>query len=397
MRTFITGIDRESINYDYFNLLEQFEYDMFFSDATSMCLEAYNDFVMEAEKVTYGKQPEKEPDKVITKGRAFADKVKLFFTKIIDLVVKLIKMFMDKADELFKINEKFLKDQANLIRTVKNRFWNEVHIDLYDYNTTRLGNSIYAEFNCPKIDDQNNKLKEIVSFEGTEEELRKKYFPDIMKHVDDKTSFKEAAKIYFRNIQGADSKPTHFNGTKAQIKVIDLLEYATNYKNSLAKKIRDGVTGYKGSMQRVYDDFEKGEIGKYITKEAALLEDGAKSGDVYAENENGNTLTPQNNGAPHVGDRAFSRIKQYGSLLLTIHTAQMTIAEECYFSAIHVLKKVYSIAHEQGALNLKKQEEVEQQIKKEHEENAKHAKAINKARKKNSRGDAVQASVDNIV
>lgn len=393
MKNFIMGVSPNFYNQLYFNLYEQLEYDMFYADASSIALEYYVSDVTEAESVTYGKQEEKKPDPLITKGSAFIDKVKYYFKKVVDFVVRLIKMFMDKVDELFKINDKFLKEQAGLIRTIKRGFWGDLHINIYDYNMVRIQNTIYSEFNCPKIDDKNNKLKEIVSFDGTEDEFRKKYFPEIVRLQKDDISFKQAAKIYFRNIQGADSKPTTLSGTAAQDKVIKLLEFAMNYKQSYAKKIRDSLTGFKGSLERVKADFEKNNIAQYISKENAVLEG---NGDVTMDNVNGNTLTGERTGAPHVGTRAFTRIKQYGNLLLALHTAQMTVAEECYFAAIHVLKKVYSLAQKQGAINLDREEKETKKFEQQQEKNKRDNEAYNRARRMNGRSDAVKAALDNV-
>ena len=392
MKNFIMGTTPDCYNPAYFNLYEQFEYGMYFTESAELVMDYYITDVTEAESVSYGKKEEKKPEPLITKGTAFIDKVKYFFNKILEFIVKLIRMFMDKADELFKINDKFLKEQANMIRTIDNKFWKNIHIDIFDYNMTRLQNTIYAQFNCPKIDEKNNKLKELLSFEGTEEEFKKKYFPDIVRLQQDDKGFKEAAKIYFRNIQGSDSKPTDFSGTAAETKVIRLLEYAINYKQSSAKKIRDSVTGFKGSLERVKADFEKNNISEYIAAESAILTE--DNGSVSMDNINGNTLTGEKTGAPHVGTRAFQRVKQYGNLLLALHTAQMTVAEECYFAAIHVLKKVYSLARSQGAINMNKVEKETKKFEEQQETNKRNNEAYNRARRMNGRSDAAQAAAN---
>ena len=47
-------------------------------------------------------------------------------------------------------------------------------------------------------------------------------------------------------------------------------------------------------------------------------------------------------------------MRDYGNILLTLQTAQMTIAEEYYFAAISVLKHLYNAADKQGFLNKEK-------------------------------------------
>jgi hypothetical protein len=50
-------------------------------------------------------------------------------------------------------------------------------------------------------------------------------------------------------------------------------------------------------------------------------------------------------------------MRDYGNILMTLQTAQMTIAEEYYFAAISVLKHLYSAADKQGYLNKEKARE----------------------------------------
>ena len=72
----------------------------------------------------------------------------------------------------------------------------------------------------------------------------------------------------------------------------------------------------------------------------------------------------------------------------------MTVAEECYFAAIHVLKKIYSLARSQGAINMNKVEKETKKFEEQQETNKRNNEAYNRARRMNGRSDAVQAAAN---
>ena len=356
---FITAVSPDFYNPEYFNLLEQFEYDQLYSDMTYIISESYSP-VLEDDNgtVSTGKVKKEEPEKLATKSSLFLQRIKDFFKKVIELIKKVIRKFVDKADEYFKINEYFLKNQANAIATVKNiLFWKKVNVTLYDYDLTNLGKTVYQMLNIPKIDERGNKLKEIATFDGTEDELKGKYFNPITRlQSTDDIGFKEAAKLYFRGVRSNQTKPVTISGMAAKDKVIKLLYYAQSYKDSYAKKIRDSLSDLEGGLGRVKTQVERNEFAAYVLSEAYEPSMEAKqpaNGTVNAPGAHGDSLSSRKV-KNKVGNQVFTRIQQYGNILITLHTAQMTVAEEAYLCAIHILKKIYSMARDQGYINVEK-------------------------------------------
>ncbi len=358
---FITAVSPEFYNPEYFNMLEQFEYDQMYSDASYMMLEAYEATPLyEADNgtVTTGKQKEEKAPKIATKGGLFLNRIKEFFKKVIDLIKKVIRKFVDKSDEYFKINEYFLKNQASMLTTVnKNSFWNNCNLSMYDYDFDAIGKPVYASLDVPKIDAKSHKLKQIISFNGTEDELKQKFFNQITRLQTDGVGFKEAAKLYFRGVRSNQAKPIVFKGNAAKDRCMKLLQFAQTYKDSCAKKIRDSLSDLEGSMTRVGSDMEKSNWRDYVLAESTLptleADDTPKNGTVGMIGARGNSVVSTDS-KNKVGTEVFDRVRQYGDILITVHTAQMTVAEELYFCAIHILKKIYNLARNQGLINVEK-------------------------------------------
>jgi len=400
---YITGVSSNFYNPEYFNLLEQFEYQVQYDDTVTFIMESYQ-ALLEYESVEYdntkkagllkrlSQKVKGNQQQQLTKGQAFMQRIKEYFVKAIAFLARLAQKFMDKADELFNINKKFIEEKAYLVLGIKDDdFWKKITITMFDYNTVNLQKTPYADFHIPELDANNNDTKKIYSSKWDDEQFEKAYFSKILKFKGDKDSFKDAAKNYYRNIQGSDKKPNVLTGRAAQDRLINCHTYVKNYKQVTAKRIRDAISKIKGSLERVKKDYETNKIIEYATAESFLplfevgsnvtTNDQPKNGTVETEAPRGDAAVEEKD-KNRVGERIFGRIKKYAQYLQTLHTAQMTVAEEYYFTSIHVLKSVVSIAE--------KEHKIDAELAKSENTRDKNAEAARaNAMKKNSRSDAV--------
>ena len=402
---YITGVSSNFYSGEYFNALEQFEYQTQYDDTLAFIMESY-DILLEYESVEYNntkkagilkrlsQKVKGNKEQQLTKGQAFLQRIKEYFKAAIKLIATIAQKFMDKVDELFKINQKFIEERAFYVLGIKDAdFWDNLKITIFDYNSRNLQQSPYADFHIPELDAKNDATKKIYNTKWDEDQFEKAYFSKILKFKGEKDSFKEAAKKYYRNIQGSDAKPIELAGAKAKDKIVKCYAYVKNYKQTTAKRIRDQLSKIKGALERVDKDFETDKIMQYVD-EALIVsleaDETAPNGSVKAEGLNGDTTVEQKD-KEHVGQRIFGRIKKYGNYLLTLHTAQMTVAEEYYFASIHVLKGVVSVAEKKGKID--KEKAAKEDVK---DTNATNAK--NEAIKRGNSGETVmKAATDKAV
>lgn len=365
--TSIVAVSSDFYNPEYFNILEQYEYDCLFLEYTAVAMEAY-DPTFEALNgdVDYNKRSKwqrfkdrvsklrsKTSDKT-TKGEAFGDKVKAWFKYVGERLRFIIQKFVDKVDELFKLNKKFIDEQGHNVVGVDDEFWADVKITVYPYDRNRISKTIYEDFDIPKIDAEGDKLRKIFSY-GTIDELVKEQFREILKYKGPKDSFTTAVKKYYRNVKGVDGDLVQLEKEAAKDHAIAAYNYIKTYKDSTAKNIRDSITELKGAMERIDRDFENNKIVKYLGNVSEsyepIFEDGVNGGvESLSDTANGSTMVDKKD-AGHVGTRAFARIKQYSDILMKLLTAKMTIAEEYYFSSIHLLKALFSKAQRENYID----------------------------------------------
>lgn len=368
---YITGINQEYYNPTYFNILESIEYEMLVYEHMTV-MDSYFDVVTEEVAGTTYTKPKnmgqrlwgairnRNADGKETKGSAFLNKMKEYFKIMREKIKEILRKFMQKVDELFGLNQKFIKERLYLLRGVDKKFWDGATVTIYPYNVN-LDATIYTTFQCPEIDSKSNQLKTLMTEGGTKEEFIAKHFKKVMDCAGEKDGFKEAAKNFFRGTKNSADKMFQYTKNDANIQASKAYVYLASYKDKTAKIIRDQMTKLNGGMERVERDFENNKIMDYIneswyaTYEEVQKVDAkdAKNGTTEIEGENGKEGVV-NGSENKTGTRVFNRMRDYGNILLTLQTAQMTIAEEYYFAAISVLKHLYNAADKQGFLNKEK-------------------------------------------
>ena len=368
---YITGINQEYYNPTYFNILESIEYEMLVYEHMTV-MDSYFDVVTEEVADTTYTKPKgmgqrlwgairnKNADGKETKGSAFLNKMKEYFKIMREKIKEILRKFMQKVDELFGLNQKFIKERLYLLRGVDKKFWKGATVTIYPYNVN-LDATIYTTFQCPEIDSKSNQLKTWMTEGGTKEEFIAKHFKKVMDCAGEKDGFKEAAKNFFRGTKNSADKMFQYTENDANIQASKAYVYLASYKDKTAKIIRDQMTKLNGGMERVERDFENNKIMDYInenwyvTYEEIQKVDAkdATNGTTQIEGENGKEGVA-NGSENKTGTRVFNRMRDYGNILLTLQTAQMTIAEEYYFAAISVLKHLYNAADKQGFLNKEK-------------------------------------------
>ena len=410
---YITAISPDFYNPTYFNILESMEYELIAYDHQCM-MEAFNEVLLEAESTAsdtamggdanYAKPDSKlksawkavtskvtnaDGSKPLTKGQAFIRRMQKYFTIIKQKIKLLLRKFMDKVDELFKLNDKFIRERLYWLNGIDDDFWDGASVTLFDYPENRLNNTIYTIFGCPEIDSKNSQLRQWMMEKGTREEFIEKHFKDIIHCKGPKDGFKEAAKNYFRGNTTSEAKLKQFSGKdhcKNKAKWCYL--YLKSYKDKTAHNIRDQLSKINGAMDRVEKDFMTDKAMQYVDKSNATeaydpiwetitnIPSGtdsrsdakARSGDVEYKDANGLGAVQQG-GENHTGTKLFEKVKAYGEILLTIQTAQMTVAEECYFASIHALKHLYKLADDHGFLNKMKADEEKKKLIKQKNDN----------------------------
>ena len=370
---YITAVSNEFYNPEYFNIQEQMEYQIIQSEYIGL-VESYLELAMEdVDGATYDpKAPGKirktasgiynkvmgDKSKGLTRGQAFLQKINDFFRIVKETLTKLIRKFMDKVDELFKLNNKFITERARQVTEINDDdFWEKTKVTLYPYQNQVIYKDIYTEFGIPKIDDGGNRLTTILTFKGNEKEFREKWFKKITDRIGDGESFKDGCKNYYRGISRSDEKMRVLEGGPAKTACRDAYAFLKGYKDITARNIRDSLSDFNGAFERVGRDFKTNHIDKYTSEAYEPMyeqdEQGGTNGGVDTSGMKASTQTDPKTGAPHTGSEAFNRIKLYGNILYTIHTARMTIAEEYYFAALHVLKAVYSAGVKYGKITTK--------------------------------------------
>ena len=406
---YITAISPDFYNPTYFNILESMEYELMAYEHQCM-MESFNEVLLEADDMAgtayqkprglagriydsvKSKVKNKNGDQQLTKGQAFMQKIKTYFKIIRDKLKIILRKFMDKVDELFKLNQKFITERLYLLMGVDDKFWSGATITLYHYNRAALDSTIYTLFQCPEIDSKSAALKKLLSEKGTHDEFIKNHFHKILQHAGPKDGLKEAAKNFFRGTKSSEDKMTQFTKNDAKTQAEWSYTYLKAYKDKTARNIRDAITKLNRSMERVEKDFSTNKMIDYIqegfisvyeeTKPAPTTGDSKPiNGSVQYTNGNGLTAVDPKD-ANHTGTEVFSRVKDYGNILMTLHTAQMTIAEEYYFSSIHVLKQLYKLADDQGFLNKEKAEAGRKELNKQ-------AEAKSEAKKNGKNGENI--------
>lgn len=368
--TSIIAASPEFYTQDYFNILEQYEYDCLFLEYTTVIIESFDPVIEELNgDLSYNKRSrfQRFKDKVnqmrtkgsdkTTKGEAFSDKIKTWFKFIGERLREIIQKFVDKVDELFSINKKFIEEQGHNVVGVDDKFWADVKITVYPYDKVRIQKTIYENFDIPKIDSKGDKLRKVMAYDSKDDMIQNE-FKAILKYKDQKDSFTDAVKKYYRNVKGINGDLVQLEGSHAKAYAIEAYNYVKTYKEYTAKTIRDSITELKGAMERINRDFQNNKLADYISENAIPVieeNDGMTNGAVQSatDSENGSTLV-NNKDAGHVGTRAFARIKQYSDILMQLLTAKMTIAEEYYFASIHVLKALFSKARKEGYIDYDK-------------------------------------------
>jgi hypothetical protein len=373
---YITGINPDNYNPTYFNILESIEYEMLVYEHMTV-FENYFDVVEEDTAGTSYTKPKglgqrlwgairrKNPDGKETKGSAFMDKIKTYFKIVREKIKEILTKFMQKVDELFGLNQKFIKERLYLLRGVDGDFWDGATVTIYPYNVN-LDATIYTTFQCPEIDSKSNQLKTWMGEGGTKEEFIIKHFKKVMDCAGEKDGFKEAAKNFFRGTKNSQDKMFQYTKNDANIQASKAYVYLASYKDKTARIIRDQMTKLSGGMERVERDFENNKMMDYVNESWYTVYEeiqkvdpgkaGVSNGTTQIEGENGKEgVEPGSENK--VGTHIFTRMRDYGNILMTLQTAQMTIAEEYYFAAISVLKHLYSAADKQGYLNKEKARE----------------------------------------
>ena len=411
---YITINPRSYYNPDYFNILEQLEYELLLYEHMAIT-EAFTEVLEDVHGVS-SVQQQSAPSKLralanrtfgeknAAKGQTFFNRIHQYFTLIITKIKEITQKFMNKVNELVKANDNFVKNKLHLLDHVDGDFWKTVEITTYPYKKDLLNDNIYGIFSVPRIDANNNTLKEMLSDTSTKEELLATYFKKLERYQGPNEGIKEAAKNFFRGVDSSDAKMVKYTGDDAQKRCTWMRDYLQSYKTSTAQAIQNHMKELQGATERAQKDFETNKLVEYSAKkesyipslEAQVKVDPSKTNDRNGTVSDTDDLyrgAEQNKpgGENNTGNRIFSRMKDYENILMALHTAQMTIAEEYYYASLNILRGVYNKAEKQGNLDVKAADKAKQQEDADKaRENVKARQEIKKAVKNGSKGNPVK-------
>ena len=376
---YITMSPNSCYNPDYFNLLEQMEYELLLAEHIAIT-EAFSEILEDAHEVN-DVQKSSAAQKLgvlknrmfgkngIAKGQTFFNRINQYFTIIINKIKEIGQKFMGKVNELFKLNDKFIKEKLYLLKHVDGDFWKTIEITTYPYKKGLLNDNIYGIFGVPEVDAKNKQLQEMLSENITKDEFVTKHFEKIERCKGPKDGLNEGAKNFFRGINGSEAKMTKYTGDDAKDKCIDAIDYLANYKTSTAQAINNHIKNLEGAMTRAKKDFETDKTNEYMAKKEAYtpVDEGQQKvdatrtqvSDADGINHGGDLNKP--GGENNTGSRVFAKMKEYGNIIMLLHTAQMTVAEEYYYASLAILKSVYSKADKQGAIHREEADKARQQ------------------------------------
>lgn len=410
----INEVSMENQTNDYTNLLEATEVDYAMIELRYnqwMCIEDYlfhkaakaeGKVLLEDVTVNPRNEADKEASKKnVPKGQAFMAKIKEMIQTFVNFMKSVIYKFMDKVQELLKLNTGWFEKNAYKIDGISSDFWNDCNIDCYPYiygaknNTDIFAKNIFS--NGSKFQSYQNSTVTKRIDEGFENDAQMREYVASEIHKLDNESFVNGAKIFYRG----DKVVRNFTGSQAKELCKAFVSYIKEYK-STAKNIQNGAneaTKYVAELERKYNpdgtlkegfiaadnillysiledmQIQYGELKDLSLEDASGMEYIIMEAEVAADKKPSNgsvNMDPKgsnekeavtNKGASNTGSQTLSRRMKYWRLVADMNTARMTIAEECYNCAIRTLKAVIRNAENRGQIQFRDNDIPEEQKK----------------------------------
>lgn len=347
------------------------------------------------------READKQEKKNNKKEKGIGNRIGRFIQSIIDWISNLFGNYEKNTKESIKKKDKWVKENLDKIKNIDDKFWDEYFIDFEPYYGTkanpiqeRFKNNIYSELTLKKVNaDGTGDTKRIdEGFEDDKEMLEWASETTLYKFNKDEPNAVEATKAYYRGRYAVKEGNVRYTGVAFKTVMLSMAAFVKEYG-----KIAVAISKELKNMERICEDIKKKSEGpkqinnaseslygidkydsllysvieedylwniprykKIVENSHIILEDGTGavvdndkggSGAVHRVNPDTNNngeeeKLPEQKTQEKDQSKAFTNRMKYVKLIISIMTARMTVAEECYNKSFNCLRKVLTMAHD---------------------------------------------------
>lgn len=352
-----------------------------------------------ADKARRKAEKQKEKNK---KEKGVGNRIGRFIQKILDWISNLFGNYEKNTKKSIKKNEKWVKENLDKIKNVDDKFWSEYYIDFEPYYGTdiikiqdKFKNNIYTELNLKAVNaDGSGFTAKVDNGFDEKKDLLKEASETLFNYNKEEPNFVEAAKAYYRGRYSVKEGNVRYRGDSFKKVILAMADYVKQYGNvakeigkelkmmdNICKKIAEKAQSTEGAKQinlnsaygidkfdqLLYSIIEEDylwNIPRYkkivenshiILEETKVVDNKEKtSSGVHQEEdskEKEKEKIPEQTTSEKDKVKAFTNRLEYVKIILSVMTARMTIAEECYNKSFNCLNKVLNMAHDNKFLN----------------------------------------------
>lgn len=344
------------------------------------------------EKSAVDKAREKaEKKKKNKKGKGVGNRIGRFIQSILDWISNLFTNYEKNTKKSIKKNSKWVSKNLDKIKNVDDKFWSEYYIDFEPYYGTnvikvedRFKKSIYTELGLTPISaDGSGKTQIIDNGFDDKKELLRWASPKLFGYNKEEPNLVEATKAYYRGRYAVKEGNVRYRGDSFKKVILAMADYVKQYGNvskeigkeletmkTICNKIAEKAGSTEGAKQislnsayridkfdpLLYSIIEEDylwNIPRYkkivenshiIFEETEVVDNKENTGvksDEKSKKENEEQKTQKDD-----PDKAFKNRLEYVKIIISVMTARMTVAEECYNKSFNCLNKVLNMAHD---------------------------------------------------
>ena len=345
------------------------------------------------EKSAVDKAREKsEKKKKNKKGKGVGNRIGRFIQSILDWISNLFTNYEKNTKKSIKKKEKWVKVNLDKIKNVDDKFWSEYYIDFEPYYGTsvikvedRFKKSIYTELQLSPIKADGTGSTQIIDkgFDDKKELLRWAS-PKLFNYNKEEPNLAEAAKAYYRGRYTVKEGNVRYRGDTFKKVILAMAEYVKQYGNvskeigkeletmkTICNKIAEKAGSTEGAKQinlnsaygidkfdpLLYSIIEEDYLwniprykkiveNSHIIFEDATIHKEEEGTGVKSEEKSEDKIEEQKTTEKDNPTKAFTNRLEYVKIIISVMTARMTVAEECYNKSFNCLTKVLNMAHD---------------------------------------------------
>lgn len=342
------------------------------------------------------RKAEKQEKKKKKKEKGIGNRIGRFIQSIIDWISNLFGNYEKNTKESIKKKEKWVKENLDKAKNIDDKFWSDYYIDFEPYYGTKIikvqdkfKNSIYTELKLEPVNADGTGPTQIID-KGFKErkDLLAWASPKLFNYNKEEPNFIEATKAYYRGRYEVKEGNVRYRGQEFKNVILNMAEYVKQYgkvakeiskeldaMDRICKKIAEkagstegakkidmnsayGVDKFDPLLYSIIEEDYLWNIPRYkkivenshiILEETEVIKDDEKSGVKKDENTNEEEKekeVPEQKTLEKDSITAFTNRLNYVKIILSVMTARMTVAEECYNKSFNCLRKVLTMAHD---------------------------------------------------